>query len=472
MARETGAGRTGFAVRVELPKPLPGAPDKAIVIDEAVSSISELRSALRRTPAGAHADDLDDKTWNVAVNGEMVLSGERGRALPAATASPGADHRGRLSDDLARLPFTKKGELMDDQAANGPFGTNLTYPIEAYVRMHQTSGTTGVPLKVLDTTESWDWWGRCWGHVLAGAGVTASDRLFMAFAFGPFIGFWAAVEGARKIGAVMIPGGGRDSQQRLELMRDVGATVLCCTPTYALRLAEVATELGFDLTNIPMKATVHAGEPGASIPSTKQRIEDSWTAKCFDHAGASEVGAHSFECQHQPGGTHLIESEYIAEVINPQTGAVVAPGERGELVLTNLGRWGFPVIRYRTGDLVKTNHDRCDCGRTFMRFEGGILGRADDMITVRGVNVFPAGVENIIRKFVEVDEFRITVNKVKQMDEMDIEVELCEGADPEVVHQLAVKLDSMLSFRPRVHHVARNTLPRFEMKAKRFHVKH
>ncbi len=378
----------------------------------------------------------------------------------------------RSMDDLTRLPFTKKNELVEDQAAHAPFGSNLTYPLDAYVRMHQTSGTTGVPLKVLDTTESWDWWGRCWGHVLAGAGVTAADRLFMAFAFGPFIGFWAAVEGARKIGAVMVPGGGRDSQQRLELMREIGATVLCCTPTYALRLAEVAHEIGFDLAGIPMRATVHAGEPGANIPSTKHRIQESWTAKCFDHAGASEVGAHSFECQVQPGGTHLIESEYIAEVINPETGERVPAGERGELVLTNLGRWGFPVIRYRTGDLVKTNLDRCDCGRSFLRFEGGILGRADDMVTVRGVNVFPAGVENIIRKFPEVDEFRIVVSKFKQMDEMDIEVELCEGASPDVVHQLAVKLDSMLSFRPRVHHVARNTLPRFEMKAKRFHVRH
>lgn len=374
--------------------------------------------------------------------------------------------------DLSRLPLTKKGELMDDQAAHGPFGTNLTYPLEAYTRMHQTSGTTGVPLKVMDTNESWDWWGRCWGHVLAGAGITSSDRLFMAFAFGPFIGFWAAVEGARQIGAMMIPGGGRDSPQRLDLMRDAGATVLCCTPTYALRLAEVAREIGFDMSSIPMRATVHAGEPGANIPATKQRIEDSWTAKCFDHAGASEVGAHSFECHVQPGGTHLIESEFIAEVLNPLTGEAVTPGERGELVITNLGRWGFPVIRYRTGDLVRVNLDRCECGRTSLRFEGGILGRADDMVTVRGVNVFPAGVENIIRKFVEVDEFRITVNKVKQMDEMDIEVELCDGADPEVVHSIAMKLDSMLAFRPRVHHVARNVLPRFEMKAKRFHVNH
>ena len=376
----------------------------------------------------------------------------------------------RSLDDLARLPLTTKSELMEDQAANGPFGTNLTYPIEHYTRLHQTSGTTGVPLKVLDTQDSWDWWAKCWAHVLAGSGVDASDRVFLAFAFGPFIGFWAALEGARKLGAVMIPGGGRDSLQRLELMRETGATVLCCTPTYALRLAEVAREHGFDMSSLKMKSTVHAGEPGANIPSTKERIESSWSAKCFDHAGASEIGAHSFECEKQPGGTHLIESEFIAEVIDPKTGEAVRPGERGELVITNLGRWGFPLIRYRTGDLVEVNLDPCSCGRTFMRFQGGILGRADDMVTVRGVNVFPAGVENIIRKFVEVDEFRITVSKVKHMDEMDIEVELCEGADPAVVHSIAERLDSMLAFRPRVHNVGRNILPRFDMKAKRFHV--
>jgi phenylacetate-CoA ligase len=384
--------------------------------------------------------------------------------------------RVQLSDirslaDLVRLPMTRKGELMTDQASQGPFGTNLTYPLQAYLRMHQTSGTTGVPLKVFDTSESWDWWGRCWGHVLAGAGVTSSDRLFMAFAFGPFIGFWAAVEGARKIGAMMIPGGGRDTQQRLEMMREAGATVLCCTPSYALRMAEVARETGFDLRTIPLKITIQAGEPGASVVAIKKRIEDDWHAKCFDHAGASEVGAHSFECQVQPGGTHLIESEYIAEVIHPLTGEAVLPGERGELVITNLGRWGFPVIRYRTGDLVQVNPDRCQCGRTSLRFDGGILGRADDMVTVRGVNVFPGGVETIIRNFSEVDEFRITVSKVNQMDEMDVEVELREGTDPQLIQAIALKLDSMLAFRPRVRHVAHNELPRFEMKAKRFHVR-
>jgi phenylacetate-CoA ligase len=376
----------------------------------------------------------------------------------------------RTLADLARLPQTTKQELMADQAEHGPFGHNLTYCIDQYVRLHQTSGTTGVPLKVPDTEAGWQWWGRCWGHVLAGAGVTAADRIFMAFSFGPFVGFWAATEGARQLGAMMIPGGGRDSPQRLELMREAGATVLCCTPTYALRLAEVAREIGFDLRSIPIRATVHAGEPGANVPATKARIQSLWQAKCFDHAGATEVGAHSFECQAQPGGTHLIESEYIAEVLDPATGEAVAEGERGELVITNLGRWGFPIIRYKTGDIVRTTTGRCACGRTALRFEGGILGRADDMVTVRGVNVFPAGVENILRKFTEIDEFRITVSKLREMDEMDIEVELAEGADPRVVEAIAERLDTMLSFRPRVRSVARDALPRFEMKAKRFHV--
>lgn len=373
-------------------------------------------------------------------------------------------------DDLSRLPVTAKGELVKDQADNGPFGTNLTYPLDAYVRFHQTSGTTGKPLCVLDTDASWDWWGKCWAYVLSGAGITAGDRVFMAFAFGPFIGFWAAVEGARKIGATMIPGGGRDSVQRLELMREAGATSLACTPTYALRLAEVARENGFNLSDIPMKATIHAGEPGANIPSTKKRIEDSWGALCFDHAGASEVGAHSFECEVQPGGTHLIESEYIGEVLDPETLEPVAPGEKGELIITNLGRWGFPVIRYRTGDVVRANYEKCKCGRTSMRFEGGVIGRADDMVTVRGVNVFPAAVENIIRQFDVVDEFRITVSTIRHMDEMEIELELVAGSDEKMVDAVNEKLYAMLGFRPKLRLVPRDTLPRFKLKAKRFHV--
>lgn len=377
----------------------------------------------------------------------------------------------RTLADIPKLPITTKSELVQDQADNGPFGSNLTYSIDKYVRFHQTSGTTGQPLKVMDTEESWDWWGKCWAYVLSGAGLTPHDRVFMAFAFGPFVGFWAAVEGARKLSTILIPGGGRDSMQRLELMRDMGATVLACTPTYALRLAEVARETGFNMGEIPIRSTIHAGEPGANIPTTKKRIEDVWAAKCFDHAGASEVGAHSFECELQPGGTHLIESEFIAEVLDPVTLEPVAVGDKGELVITNLGRWAFPVVRYRTGDMVRANLDQCGCGRTFMRFDGGVIGRVDDMVTVRGVNVFPTAVENIIRQFDEVIEFRITVHTVKFMDEMEIEFELADGTDAVLFNEIGEKLYAMLGFRPIIQAVQRGSLPRFDMKAKRFHVK-
>ena len=183
------------------------------------------------------------------------------------------------------------------------------------------------------------------------------------------------------------------------------------------------------------------------------------------------MGAHSFECEAQPGGTHLIESEYIAEVLDPETLEPVAPGEKGELIITNLGRIAFPVVRYRTGDIVRANLEKCACGRTSMRFDGGVIGRADDMVTVRGVNVFPGAVENIIRQFNEVDEFRITVYTVKHMDEMDIEFELVEGTDEGILSNINEKLYAMLGFRPRLKVAERDSLPRFDMKAKRFHVK-
>ncbi len=374
-------------------------------------------------------------------------------------------------DDLAGLPFTTKAELMAAQEESF-LSLNCTYPESAYTRIHQTSGTTGAPLRVFDTARSWRWWSRCWAFVLAAAGVSSSDRVFVPFSFGPFIGFWSALGGAEEIGALMIPGGGRTSLQRLQLMAELGATVLCCTPTYALRLAEAAREEGFDLSSIPLRVTVHAGEPGASVPATKARIEGIWGAKVYDHAGASEVGAHSLECQPQPGSTHAIECEYIAEVIDPTTGRPVPAGTEGELVLTNLGRFGFPVIRYRTGDVVKVDDAPCPCGRTFTRFTGGVIGRADDMVVVRGVNVYPAAVENLVRRHAAVDEFRVTVSRDREMAEILIEIECCDGVDL-VTEASAVRasVEGSLGLRPEVTAVGRGELPRFEMKARRFFVR-
>jgi phenylacetate-CoA ligase len=371
--------------------------------------------------------------------------------------------------DLAELPFTTKSELMQAQQEAPPFGTNATFPAGAYSRVHQTSGTTGTPLRVVDTPDSWEWWGRCWEHVLRGAGVTAEDRIFLPFSFGPFIGFWAAVEGARQLGAMMIPGGGWDSVQRLHMMRELGATVICLTPTYALRLAEIARENHFDMRSIPARALIHAGEPGANVARTKARIESAWGAKCFDHAGASEVGAHSFECEMQPGGIHVIESEFIVEVIDGKTGKEVLPGEIGELVITNLGRPGFPVIRYRTADLVRMNVSPCACGRTFARFDGGLLGRSDDMVTIRGVNVYPAAIENVIRQFQAIDEFQITVRTLQEMHDLEVQIEVASGHDREGVRaHVEQALYRALSLRPTVALAEPGALARYELKARRF----
>ena len=281
----------------------------------------------------------------------------------------------------------------------------------------------------------------------------------------------AAVEGARHIGAMLIPGGGRSSVERLHLMAETESTVLCCTPTYALHLLEVARENNFDLRSLKIRATVHAGEPGANVPATKQRIEEGWSAKCYDHAGASEIGAHSFEGSDRRNGLYVIESEFIAEILDPTTAQPVEPGEKGELVLTNLGRWGFPVIRYRTGDVVVAGKDQSAGARSFLYLDGGVIGRADDMVTVRGVNVFPSAIENLVRVHQEVDEFRVTVSKQGVMDQLTIEVELADGAAGErITSSLSQSIIVNLSLRPTITVVPRNTLPRFELKARRFHV--
>ena len=366
----------------------------------------------------------------------------------------------RSWDDFRRLPLTEKEELVDDQTSNPPFGTNLTYALERYVRVHQTSGTSGSPLRWLDTQESWEWWARCWGFVLKGAGVGPADRVFFPFSFGLFIGFWAGFEGTRALGALAIPGGGQDSPTRLAWMEALGATVLVCTPSYALHLKEIARERGIDLSKLPVRITVHAGEPGAGIPAVRARIEDGWGARAFDHGGMTEMGAYGYECAQQ-AGLHVNESEFIVEVIDPAT---AGPARDGELVLTNLGRVGSPVVRYRTGDHVRLAEAPCPCGRTFSRLEGGILGRLDDMLIVRGVNVFPAAIEGVVRRFPAIEEFQIEVFRAGELDEVRVLVEVGDTAG---ASRLQEALRASLGIRLEVAPVPPRSLPRYELKARR-----
>jgi len=364
--------------------------------------------------------------------------------------------------DLHNLPFTNKRELVADQAAHPLFGSNLTYALGEYVRLHQTSGTTGHPLKILDTQESWDWWAECWTSIYRAAGVSKYDIIYLAFGFGPFIGFWSAYEGAKRLGALTIPGGGMDSVQRLRAMQEIGATVLVCTPSYALRLAEVAQENGMDIQNSAVRVTIHAGEPGASIPATRERIEQAWNAKTYDHTGMTEMGAFGFACSQQ-NGVHINESEFIAEILDIRTGQPVQEGETGELILTNLGRWGSPAIRYRTGDLVHHGGYNCACGRTLLHLPGGILGRADDMLIVRGVNVYPSALADVLHRFPDVAEYKVIVTREGSMDEIALQVE-CPSA---MISEIQEELHVALNLRIPIEAVALGTLPRFELKAKR-----
>src|SRR2546428_5153938 len=363
-------------------------------------------------------------------------------------------------DDFRRLPPTRKDGFLEGQGAHPPFGCTVKYPLERYVRVHQTSGTSGQPIRWLETSESWEWWARCWGFVLRGAGVEPADRVFFPFSFGLFIGFWAGFEGARALGALAIPGGGQDSPTRLAWMEALGATVLVCTPSYALHLVEVARERGVDLAKLSIRTTVHAGEPGAGIPAVRSRIEAGWNARTFDHGGMTEMGAYGYECSEQ-AGLHVNESECILEVVDPVT---AEPATDGELVLTNLGRMGSPVIRYRTGDRVRLTDGNCPCGRTFRRLPGGILGRLDDMLIVRGVNIFPAAIEGVVRRFATIEEFQIEVFRDGELDEVRVLVELDDASG---VPRVREALRASLGIRLEVAAVPVRSLPRFDLKARR-----
>ncbi|MBN9518470.1 AMP-binding protein [bacterium] len=371
--------------------------------------------------------------------------------------------------DLARLPFTTKAELAADQVEHPHYGSNLSYPVERYSRLHQTSGTsTGRPLRWLDTPESWEAVLRCWQVGFPLMGLSPADRIFFPFSFGPFIGFWSAFEAASRFGALVLPGGGMPSTARLRFLVEHEATVVFATPTYALHLAELAAKERIDLAGSSVRMLVVAGEPGGTIPATRRRIEEVWGARVFDHYGMTEIGPVAVEAVDTPGEMVLLESEYITEVLKPNGTEPVPAGEFGELVLTNLARTGCPLLRYRTGDIVRVGTTYDPAGRTWRRLAGGILGRADDMIHVRGNNLYPAAIEAIVRRFPTVAEYRIHVDHTGPLADLRIEVEPADGHDgPALAELVGRAVRDELLFRVEVTAAACGALPRFELKARR-----
>jgi phenylacetate-CoA ligase len=341
-----------------------------------------------------------------------------------------------------------------------------------------------------------------WRQLFGLMGLRPDDRLFFPFSFGPFLGFWAGFEGANRLGNFCIAAGGMSSPARLNLLLENQATIICCTPTYALRLAEVAAEQKIELAASPVRVILVAGEPGGNIPATRRRIEAVWGARVVDHWGMTELGPLAIESLDEPGGLYVLETECIAEIIDRQTGQPVPEGIEGELVITNLGRVGSPLIRYRTGDRVRagtpspaqvaaTNPllpalarggqrvSRDDVNPAtspirphLLHLPGGILGRTDEMITIRGNNLYPSALEDVIRQFDGVAEFRIELRTIKAMQQIKIEIEplpaLAAGDIAHLTSRIAETIKNLWHFQAEVVAVAIGSLPRFEMKGRRF----
>ena len=377
-----------------------------------------------------------------------------------------------LMEFRAKVPFTTKAEIAEDHRQHPPYGTNLTYPPSRYTRYNQTSATTGEPLRWLDTAEDWEWMVGNWRRVFEAAGVGPEDRVYFAFSFGPFLGFWLGFEAAERIGCLCLPGGGLTSAARLMAILDNEVTVLCCTPTYAIRLGQVASEEKIDLSRSKVRALIVAGEPGASVPATRRRIESIWPdSNVYDHHGMTEVGPVSYECPRRRGVLHVMEDAYCAEVVDSASGEPISAGRVGELVLTPLGRFGSPLLRYRTSDLVQAVQPLpCACGSVEMALVGGILGRADDMVFIRGVNLYPGAVENLLREFEEVAEYRVEIREERSMTELAVIVEPTPEAsgDGRLAKRLEHSFRTAFNLRVPVTLAEPGSLPRFEMKARRW----
>ena len=390
------------------------------------------------------------------------------RKLGAARVDP---VRIRTLDDLRRLPFTTKDELKDNQAKHPPWGDVLAVPLVDVVRVHLTSATTGRPLAFLDTAQDWHGFYHSYARSLHAYGVRKSDMVMAAFSYGPWIGYWSGFYAAQDLGCLVYPVGGLSTEQRLDALLTYPITVLGCTPSYALFLAEAAAKKGLDLAKeTKLRITWHTGEPGASIPATKAKIEAAFGVRAYDLPGLTEIAAWGFECDARAGLTHVHEDYVYPEVLDEQD-RPVKPGERGELAFTSLYRKAMPLLRYRTRDVVQLADRRCPCGRTLVAFEGGVLARLDDMKKVRGIIVYPRRIEELVRPHRDVDEFQIVFRRVDGLDDILLRLDpspaLALAERERLREALARDLQLGLGIRVSVEVGEPGSLPRWDHKARR-----
>jgi phenylacetate-CoA ligase len=381
----------------------------------------------------------------------------------------------RSFDDIRRVPKVEKSMMRDIQKKDPyPYGDALCVSLEEVSEYRQTSGTTGQPVYQADTWQDWEWWAESWAFILWAQGYRPADRVFIPFGYNVFVAFWAGHYAAEKIGAEVVPGGVLDTQARILKIQEVKATAMMATPTYVLGMAATAkNKMDIDPASLSINKITCAGEPGASIASTKSRMEKAWDANVYDHAGATEIGAWSFECTEQPGGLHVNEALFLVEIEDMETGEIIdEPGRRGKMVITALDRQAQPCIRFDSKDVIEWASDPCPCGRTFRLIKGGVMGRADDITKVKGVLLSPAAIEEVVRGIDGLsDEFEVIVDKKGDIDIITLKVELMAGAEdqkkeiePVLVDQLRLKTN--LRYNLEFHDY--ETLPRYEVKAKRF----
>jgi len=390
------------------------------------------------------------------------------RKLRAAGVTPA---RVRTLADLPTLPFTTKDELKENQAAKPPWGDVLAVPFSEVLRVHMTSATTGRPLAFLDTADDWRGFYHSYARSLYAYGVRQADMVMAAFSYGPWIGYWSGFYAAQDLGCLVFPVGGLTTDQRLDALLAYPITVLGCTPSYALFLAETAAKKGIDLAKqTKIRITWHTGEPGASIPATKARIEAAFGAKAYDLPGLTEIAAWGFECDARAGLTHVHEDYCYPEVLDERD-RPVGPGGRGELVFTSLYRKAMPLLRYRTRDVVQLADRACPCGRTLVAFDGGVLARLDDMKKIRGIIVYPRRIEELVRPHGGVDEFQIVFRRHEGLDDILLRIDpspaLSLAERDGLRARLGEDLRTGLGIRVTVETVEPGALPRWDHKARR-----
>ncbi|MBW2249161.1 MAG: phenylacetate--CoA ligase family protein [Deltaproteobacteria bacterium] len=378
-------------------------------------------------------------------------------------------------EDIRQVPKVEKSMMRDIQKKDPfPYGDALCVPLEEVTEYRQTSGTTGQPVYQPDTWQDWEWWAECWAYLLWAQGYRPADRVFIPFGYNVFVAFWAGHYGAEKIGCEVVPGGVLDTKARILKIQELGATALMGTPTYILGMADVAkNQMGIDPAKLTINKITCAGEPGAGISSTKKRMETAWNAKVYDHAGATEIGAWSYECSHQPKGMHVNEAFFLVEIEDIDTGEIITgPGKRGKMIITALDRMAQPCVRFDSKDIIEWASESCSCGRTFRVIKGGVVGRADDITKVKGVLLAPSAIEEVVRGINGLgDEYEVVVEKAGDAEKITLKVELIpdstdrrQSIESELTDQLRLKTN----LRYDLIFCDYGTLERYEVKAKRF----